>query len=129
MVVDTSDPTPPYEQIRRQIVRLIERHKLPGGAKLPPVRQLARDLGLAPGTVARTYKELEAEGYVTTKRGGGTRIARTGVAPERDQPTDAALAEQARLFVEGCAVRSHSLDDVIAAVTEAWCEVGWQSLP
>jgi DNA-binding transcriptional regulator YhcF (GntR family) len=73
--VDATDPTPPYEQLRRQLVALIAAGSLAEGARLPPVRQLAADLALAAGTVARTYRELEREGLVASRRGGGTRVA------------------------------------------------------
>lgn len=72
--ITTTDPTPPYEQLRRQLLELIVSGRLERGQRLPPVRQLAADLGLAAGTVARTYRELEAEGLVVTRRGGGTRV-------------------------------------------------------
>ena len=48
------DPTPPYEQLRRQLADLIGAGLLRPGDRLPPLRQLAADLGLAAGTVART---------------------------------------------------------------------------
>ncbi len=75
LTVDPGDPTPPYEQLRRQLVDLITARLLPVGERLPPVRQLAGDLELAPGTVARAYRELERAGLLTTRRGAGTRVA------------------------------------------------------
>lgn len=73
--VDGDDPTPPYEQLRRQLADLIGTGVLPAGARLPAVRQLAADLDLASGTVARTYRELEHAELVITRRGGGTTVA------------------------------------------------------
>lgn len=75
LVVDPEDPTPPYEQLRRQLVDLITTGRLAAGSRLPPVRQLAGDLGVAAGTVARTYRELEQGGLVHTRRAAGTRVA------------------------------------------------------
>lgn len=75
VTIDLVDPTPPFEQVRRQLTLLIDTGQLPTGERLPSVRQLAGDLGLATGTVARAYRELEAAGYVVTRRGGGTRVA------------------------------------------------------
>lgn len=75
LVVSASDPTPPYEQLRKQFTDMIQSGVLAPGDRLPPLRQLARDLGLAVGTVARTYRELEADGLLTSRRGGGTRVA------------------------------------------------------
>lgn len=77
--VDPADPTPPYEQLRRQLTHLVGSGAMRPGDRLPALRQLAGDLGLAVGTVARTYRELEAEGLLVSRRGGGTRIA-DGVA-------------------------------------------------
>jgi DNA-binding transcriptional regulator YhcF (GntR family) len=72
--VDTTHPTPPYEQIRAQLAAMIRRGELAPGDRLPPVRQLAADLTLAVGTVARAYRELEMAGLVETRRGGGTTV-------------------------------------------------------
>ncbi|MGO4957590.1 GntR family transcriptional regulator [Luteococcus sp. Sow4_B9] len=83
--VDDADPTPPYEQLRAQIAMAIATGQLTAGARLPPVRQLARDLGIAPGTVARTYKELEQAGLVATARGAGTSVIGPPVPAPHDQ--------------------------------------------
>jgi GntR family transcriptional regulator len=72
--VSVTDPTPPYEQVRRQLADLITSGALPHGERLPPLRQLAGDLGLAVGTVARAYRELESAGLIASRRGGGTRV-------------------------------------------------------
>ena len=79
--VDTSSPVPPYEQVRAQLADLVAAGVLAGGDRLPPIRQLAADLGLAPGTVGRAYRELEAAGLIRTGRGGGTRVV---AAPRPD---------------------------------------------
>ncbi|MGO2052724.1 GntR family transcriptional regulator [Glutamicibacter sp. 287] len=70
--VDLDAAVPPYEQIRTQISSLISLGELPAGSKLPTVRALATDLGVASGTVARAYKELEATGLVSSRRRAGT---------------------------------------------------------
>ncbi|MDQ0619879.1 GntR family transcriptional regulator [Arthrobacter globiformis] len=70
--VDLGSPTPPYEQIRLQISALIAAGGLTAGTRLPAVRSLAADLGLAAGTVARAYKELEQSGLIETRRRNGT---------------------------------------------------------
>ena len=60
ITVDITSGVPPYEQIRTQIASLIATGALPAGTRLPTVRDLATDLGVAVGTVARAYRELEA---------------------------------------------------------------------
>lgn len=73
--LDPDDPTPPYEQLRRQLSAVIEAGILAPQTRLPTVRQLAADLGVATGTVMRAYAALEGEGLVVTRRGGGTAVS------------------------------------------------------
>ena len=101
VTVDVLDPTPPYEQLRRQLADLVGSGVLGPGDRLPPVRQLAADLGLAVGTVARTYRELEQAGYVRSRRGGGTRVA---PAPPSAATPERALEEAAQAYLERAAV-------------------------
>jgi GntR family transcriptional regulator len=117
LTVDPDDPTPPYEQLRRQLVDLVGSGALSPGDRLPPLRQLAGDLGLAVGTVARTYRELEAEGILSSRRGGGTRVSDEA----RALP---AAARRARLRELAATYRAHALalgatDDEIRAALEA----------
>lgn len=96
VTIDLLDPTPPFEQVRRQLTLLIETGQLEVGERLPPVRQLAGDLGLATGTVARAYRELESAGLVTTRRGGGTKVAPR--ASRSREAVSALLAEAADTY-------------------------------
>ncbi|MFI6446491.1 GntR family transcriptional regulator [Kitasatospora sp. NPDC050543] len=81
--VDNTSATPPYEQIRSQIAERARSGELPTGLKLPTVRALAEQLGLAANTVARAYRELEADGVVETHGRRGTLIAATGDTAHR----------------------------------------------
>ena len=72
ITVDLASPTPPYEQIRAQIAAAIDSGQLEEGTRLPSMRALAADLGVATGTVARAYRELEAAGLVASRRRVGT---------------------------------------------------------
>ncbi|MDN6556924.1 MAG: GntR family transcriptional regulator [Acidipropionibacterium acidipropionici] len=67
--------------------------RLPAGMKLPPVRRLAADLGIAANTAARAYKELEAEGYLITRGRNGTVVAPVAApSPEIQDRADALTA-------------------------------------
>ncbi|MGH2874786.1 MAG: GntR family transcriptional regulator [Solirubrobacteraceae bacterium] len=93
--VDVTAATPAYEQIRQQITTMIQAGTLAEGAQMPTIRQLAADLGLAPGTVARAYTELERAGLVSSRRRRGTVVAAHGdlpVAARRLQLDEAARA-------------------------------------
>ena len=73
--VDTASAVPAYEQIRAQIETMVATGVLAPGAGLPPIRQLAADLGLAVNTVARAYRELESAGLVHSRVRHGTVVA------------------------------------------------------
>ena len=79
--MDLGSATPPYEQIRAQISSLIALGALAPGTRLPTVRRLAADLGIAAGTVARAYRELEQSGLIETRRRNGTVVAGTPAGP------------------------------------------------
>ncbi|MEU4478494.1 GntR family transcriptional regulator [Micromonospora sp. NPDC023966] len=81
--IDQDSAVPPYEQVRGQLAGMIGDGRLAVGTRLPAVRQLAADLGLAVNTVARAYRELESAGLVETRGRHGT-----VVAPGRDDATD-----------------------------------------
>ncbi|HSF26217.1 MAG TPA: GntR family transcriptional regulator [Actinomycetes bacterium] len=113
--IDPASPVPPYEQIRTQVVALVESGGLTVGARLPTVRQLAIELGVAPGTVAKAYRELETAGVVITKGRHGTLVAEPAVqleATERRRRLDAA----AEAFVREAGALGVSLAEAQDAV-------------
>ena len=82
--VDPASHVPPYEQVRAQLAAQAEAGALPAGHRLPTVRRLAADLGLAANTVARAYRELETAGVVVTRGRLGTFVAVRGADRERE---------------------------------------------
>ena len=81
ITLDHRSPVPPYEQVREQIRDRVARGKLAPGTRLPTVRGLATDLGLAPNTVARAYRELEALGVIETRGRAGSVVSGDGAQP------------------------------------------------
>ncbi|HKU35912.1 MAG TPA: GntR family transcriptional regulator [Paenarthrobacter sp.] len=91
ITIDLADPVPPYEQIRRQLNSLITVGALEPGSRLPTVRSLAADLGIAAGTVARAYRELEQSGLIEARRRNGTVVVGPPSAPNGTGAGDAAV--------------------------------------
>ncbi|MFD8999687.1 GntR family transcriptional regulator [Streptomyces sp. NPDC059582] len=115
--VDTTSQVPPYEQIRAQLAALILTGRLTEGERLPTVRQLAADLDLAPGTVARAYRQLEAAELIRTRRGAGTRVA---APPSGSQAHDVdQLATLARDFTSAARALGAETQDILTAVRDA----------
>ncbi|WP_374316403.1 GntR family transcriptional regulator [Microbacterium sp.] len=97
IAIDPASPVPPFEQLRAGFVDAISSGELSAGHRLPTVRRLAEDLGLAPGTVARAYRELEASGIVETRGRNGTFVSFHGdPAHQEAQRAAAVFAEQVR---------------------------------
>lgn len=99
--VDPQASKPLFDQLRTQIIAGVRDGTLEPGTRLPTVRELAGQLGLAVNTVARAYRELEAAGIVETRGRFGTSVARA-------DPADAAMAAAARTYAE--AARSLGVD-------------------
>jgi DNA-binding transcriptional regulator YhcF (GntR family) len=78
ITIDAASAVPPYEQVRAGLAERINDGTLAVGTRLPTVRQLAADLGLAANTVARSYRELEDAGLVDTRGRAGTFVSATG---------------------------------------------------
>lgn len=110
--IDASDSTPPFEQLRVQVRDAVAGGALVAGAKLPTVRALAGELGLAVNTVARAYRELEADGIIETRGRAGSFVALQG------DPTERQAQDAAREFV----ARTRRLgltDDAALALVQA----------
>ncbi|MCE6997298.1 GntR family transcriptional regulator [Saccharothrix sp. S26] len=78
IVIDAASPTPPYEQLRAQLARQIQDRSLAVGTRLPTIRRLAADLGLAVNTVGRAYRELEEAGLIETRGRAGSYVSAAG---------------------------------------------------
>lgn len=116
--IDPDAPVPPYEQLRAQVAALIVSGSLAVGHRLPPIRQLAADLGLAPGTVARAYRELEAAGLVRSQGRRGTRVQ----AREQHRGTPdhgEVLAAAAKRFAIEVAELDLDVEEAVGAVRAA----------
>lgn len=128
--IDPNAAHPPYDQLREQLMHQIRQGQLTAGATLPPVRRLASDLGLAPNTVARAYRELEAAGVAQGQGRRGTVVldgakipdgAASATAGASAQPGTMRTSEQAaeqltRDYLASMAALGHSDDDALAWV-------------
>jgi DNA-binding transcriptional regulator YhcF (GntR family) len=91
--VDVTASMPLFDQLRTQVIDGVRAGALPPGTRLPTVRDLAAQLGVAVNTVARAYRELESAAIVETHGRLGTFISRF-------DPTDAAMAAAATQYVD-----------------------------
>ena len=84
VVIDRSTGEPAYEQIARQVRAHIANGGLPAGTPLPGVRTLAADLGVNLNTVARAYRLLADQGFVSIRDRSGVAVAAPAPSPAPD---------------------------------------------
>jgi len=129
LLVDLGSAVPPYEQVRTQVAAHVSAGRLRPGDRLPTVRALAADLGIAVGTVTRAYRELEADGLVLSRRRTGTVVAPAAAASgdpgerARDAAVRTAASELARRAREAGWDAEAVLTAVRGALLEAPREV------
>jgi GntR family transcriptional regulator len=118
--IDPASPVPPFEQIRVQVTSMVRVGVLAPGTRLPPIRQLAKDLGLAGGTVARAYRELESDGVVATHGRHGT-----VVEPARGQrpPAGRALDRAAAAYAVAARRLGADADEAVVALRTAFSDL------
>lgn len=97
--LDDTSPVPKNEQLHKQIQDAVKAGTLAAGTKLPTVRSLATELGVAPYTVARVYRQLEDLGVIETHGRNGTMVSLFGDETQK----------QAQLAAQAFAQRVRSL--------------------
>jgi molybdate-binding protein/DNA-binding transcriptional regulator YhcF (GntR family) len=119
-----------YLQIADHFRRQIALGKLLPGHRLPAIRELAQKLGLDPGTAARAYQELERQGIITSRRGGGSFVA-PGAAekhlPEQQQKRLGALLEKPIMEALGLGFTTEDIETAFTVRLAEWRERRLQS--
>jgi len=118
VTIDPDSPVPPFEQIRIAIRQLVATGNISVGSRLPTVRQLAADLGLAPGTVGRAFRELEVEGIIESRGRHGTHIKSAPRPPEAAERRRR-IREAANTYIAVAAELAIDPETAIAAVRQA----------
>lgn len=111
--IDPASAVPPFEQLRVQLRDLVSSGELAPGTRLPTVRRLAEDLGIAPNTVARTYRELETDGIIETRGRNGSFVSSHG------DPTERQAQEAAADFAQRIRKLGIDAEEAVALVAAA----------
>jgi GntR family transcriptional regulator len=115
--IDAQPGVPLFEQVRTRMIEAVREGALPAGTRLPTVRELAGQLGLAVNTVARAYRELETAGVVETRGRFGTFVASS-------DPAGAAMTVAAGAFVAAARAVGLGKADALRYLDVAFDNVG-----
>ncbi len=121
--IDAGLALPVYEQIREQVVRMVMAGTLEPGTRMPTIRQLANDLHLAKGTVAKAYSLLEEHRVLETRGHRGSFVLDpAGITFDTGSP-DVALAESADAYVIAARQLGVDVEAAVDAVRRRWSKL------
>ncbi|MGD8805632.1 MAG: substrate-binding domain-containing protein [Chloroflexota bacterium] len=115
-----------YQEIAEALRQQIASGDLPPGARLPSVRETARQWRCTPGTVSRAYRQLADEGLIDGHRGGGTRVINNVLAEHPPQLRWAELVNRAEQYLLEALASGHGASESQAALSIAISR--WQAL-
>jgi GntR family transcriptional regulator len=115
IVVDENDRRPIYQQVVDEIKNLIARGELREGAALPPVRQVAADLGVNLNTIATAYRELQREGLINVRHGSGAIVTRSSAQQGK---TDEELRKPLRAALTQMVLAGLARSEIMSVVGE-----------
>ena len=114
ITIDEADQRPIYRQVAEEIKSLIASGELEEGHTLPPVRQVAEDLGVNLNTIAQAYRELRKEGLVQVRHGAGA-VVISRLAGEQN---DSELRKRLRRALTHLALAGLPRTEILAIVNE-----------
>lgn len=118
--VDLDSPVPAYEQVREQLAAYVDAGVLNPGDRLPSIRQLANDLGIATNTVQRAYRELESEGVIRARGRHGTVVMARPAGAASAPTVTPAMQHAAERLVREVVASGGNVDDVMRLARSAF---------
>jgi len=115
ITIDERDNRPIYHQVADGIKTLIAAGELRKGSTLPPVRQVAADLGVNQNTVAAAYRELQKEGLIRVRHGSGAKVVSQVLANKDDERAE----ERLRAVLADLVLSGRTRSEVLTLVNEA----------
>jgi molybdate-binding protein/DNA-binding transcriptional regulator YhcF (GntR family) len=107
--------SPIFAQIVEHLRQMVATEQLRPGERLPTVRQLAETLTISPGTVVKAYRQLEQDGVIQSRRGGGTVVVAQAQDPQLLALRQARLSNMMSNSILEALSQGYRLEDVEAA--------------
>ena len=104
-----------FTQIADQVRQLVATGRLQPGERLPTIRQLAESLAISPGTVVKAYRQLEQDGVIQSRRGGGTAVVGKAEDPQLLTLRQTRLSNMMSNGILEALSQGYSLEEIEAA--------------
>lgn len=117
--IEPGNGIPIYEQICRQVKFAIANGTLLAGEHVPSVREMAVRAAVNPNTVARAYRELQADGVLNSIRGTGLAVAAEAIKACRRERLEL-VRERLRCTLREAITHGVTLDEVQELVRREW---------
>jgi GntR family transcriptional regulator len=114
ITIDEGDKRPIYQQVVDEIKALIAQGELQESSTLPPVRQVAADLGVNLNTIAFAYRQLQKEGLIRIKHGSGAVVISRILANRKEERAQ----EQLRAVLTDLVLAGHTRAEVLNLVNK-----------
>jgi len=115
--IDPTNGLAIYDQIVRQIKFAVASRAIRPGELVPSVRELAKAAAVNPNTVARAYRELQAEGVLETVRGTGLAVTQSAPAYCRRERVKL-IRQRLKQVLEEAAQSGLTLDEIRSLVEQ-----------
>ena len=128
LLVNPADDLPLYRQIMREILEAIAGGRLKSGETLASHRELSEQIVVAPLTGNKAYDELEALGYIETRRGRGTFVCDSPPRVDRREQMER-IQQDARRLLSQASLAGIQLPEVVEILKNAGRAIGTPSGP
>lgn len=115
LTIIPNSPVPAYRQIYDGIASGIISGRIAGGSPLPPIRTVAKELGVSVITVRSAWDALEADGLIVTRAGSGCYAAEL-TSFELERMRLKALEKPLRELISSAKQLGMSVDELIETV-------------
>ena len=110
---------PIYEQIKEQVIMLINTGVFKPGDKLPSIRNLSNELNINVNTIKRAFFELEHDGITFSAQGRGVFVSEN---PIGNKKVKSSALEDAKSILSSCKAKSVSKDEVVSLIDDIYSE-------
>ena len=119
LFIDYHSRVPIYEQIKEQVIMLINTGVFKPGDRRPSIRNLSNELNINVNTIKRAFSELEHDGITFSAQGRGVFVSEN---PIGNKKVKSSALEDAKSILSSCKAKGVSKDEVVSLIDDIYSE-------